>query len=132
MKQKLFNLLFFTLSLGVLPSCEKGEDTEKPAITVAEPSMDDTITLSAEPEVHLEFTTTDNQGLRELKVKVTNSMGTELFAENPDVGGLKVFAYHEHFEPLGISGLTPLTVTLKATDKNDNEEIRIIPIFVRP
>jgi len=122
----IFSFIFFT-------SCDKEEtDTEKPIIHVDEPLMNDTIALSASPEIHIEFTVQDNAALKQVSVKLTNSIGTELFLENPSVDGLKVFSFHEHYMPTGINGITPFTVTVMATDKKNNTATQSIPIFVKP
>ncbi len=131
-----------TLKFGIIiflfifiTSCSKEEtksDTEKPTIHVEEPSMNDTIVLSQSPEIHIEFTAQDNIELKQVSVKLTNNIGTELFTENPNVTGLKVFSFHDHYMPTGISSLTPLTLTIVATDKKDNSQTQIVPLMVKP
>lgn len=128
-----FGIIIF--SFIFITSCSQEEtesDTEKPTIHVEEPSMNDTIVLAQSPEIHIEFTAQDNVELKQVSVKLTNSIGTELFAENPSVAGLKVFSFHDHYMPTGITTLTPLTVTIVTTDKKDNSHTMVIPIVVKP
>ncbi len=128
-----FGIIIF--SFIFITSCSQEEtesDSEKPTIHVEEPSMNDTIVLTQSPEVHIEFTAQDNVELKQISVKLTNSIGTELFAESPNVTGLKVFSFHDHYMPTGISVITPLTLTIVAIDKKDNSQTQVVPIVVKP
>jgi hypothetical protein len=120
-------VLFFSM-------CGKDEDpdTEKPVITVAEPGSNDTISIASDPEMHIEFTTTDNIALKSLTVVVNDSSNIEVFREEPNVSGLKVHSYHDHYMLSGIKKLFQYTVVITATDKSDNVSTKTIPVFVGP
>jgi hypothetical protein len=107
-------------------------DTTKPVITMAEPMANDTLSLASDPEIHLEFTTTDESGLHSLKVLLIRNNTDTLFTDEPSVHDLKVYGYHEHFEATGITTLTPMKVIVIAEDHGGNVESKIITFFVEP
>lgn len=111
---------------------EEGADTQKPVITIAEPHAYDTISIASDPELHIEFTTTDNIALKSLTVVVNDSSNTEVFKEEPNVSGLKVYSYHDHCMLSGIKKLFVYTVVLTAIDKSDNVIIKAVPVYVGP
>jgi hypothetical protein len=134
------NKIFRTTLLAVtiaatlfVVSCKDDDtaDTTKPVITLAEPSMNDTFNLTIDPEVHVEFTATDNLALNELKIIVTDQNGKEFLNDKPNVGGLKVYSYHEHIMPTGISGVVPMNLKIEATDENNNQTELNLPFFVK-
>ncbi|HPI54838.1 MAG TPA: hypothetical protein PLU10_09105 [Chitinophagaceae bacterium] len=128
-------LISMALIAASVSACKKRSytnDTTKPIITVVEPMDNDTVQISIDPEVHIEFTATDNEVLRTLHVTVTNASGTTLFAESPSVTGNSVYAYHNHFIPSNITTGQEITVTLKAVDANDNSVEKVIPIYLNP
>ncbi len=129
---------FILASLFILAwtqSCNKKSnsllDHTKPMITVVEPVVNDTFDLTLDPEVHIEFTTTDETSLHSLTISVIKN-GNTIFSEAPNVTNLKVYAFHEHFLPNSITAITPLKAILKATDSGGNEEIKEIDFFVKP
>ncbi|MBP6625068.1 MAG: hypothetical protein KA198_07840 [Chitinophagaceae bacterium] len=130
--------LFILSSLFILTfsqSCKKKSnyllDHTKPLITIVEPVINDTLNLSLDPEVHIEFTTTDETALHTLSISVLQN-GNTIFSEAPDVTNLKVYAYHEHFIPNSITSITPIKAIIKATDFGGNEEIKEVDFFVKP
>lgn len=120
---------FFITSIALFSSCEKEQtDTTVPVFTIAEPLAGDTVS----GEAHIEFTVTDNVGLKELVVKITNSVGTAVYTQNSKVKDLKVFSFHDHYDLAAYSAITPLTVILTAMDKSGNTKTNEIPIIVKP
>jgi hypothetical protein len=81
--------------------------------------------------VHVEFTATDNLALNELKIIVTDQNGKEFLNDKPNVSGLKVYSYHEHIMPTGISGVVPMNLKIEATDENNNQTELNLPFFVK-
>jgi len=133
----LIQIKFFTITFSIallFSMCGKDEspDTEKPIITVAEPHHQDTISLSSDPELHIEFTTTDNIALKSLVVVVNDSANLEVFKKEPYVSGLKAHSFHNHFMLSDIKNLLLYTVVLTATDKSDNVTTKTIPVWVGP
>lgn len=130
-------LKFFVILCSVtlfFSMCDKEEssDTEKPVIAVAEPHDGDTISIAKDPEMHIEFTTTDNIALKSLVVIVNDSSNIEVFREEPNVSGLKAHSYHDHYMLSGIKKYFQYKVVLTATDKSDNVTTKTIPVFVGP
>lgn len=122
--------LFLALTTIFAISCKKDKDTEKPVITIEEPSNNDTISL-ASSEIHMEFKATDNEGLHEVSVNLTNPSGTSLFSNTKDVDDT-IYFFHEHITPSGISSITQLMFKVDASDHNENNISRTIIFYVKP
>ncbi len=131
--QKIISIIIISTSLF---ACSKHThsttDTIKPTITVAEPTANDTLSLALEPEVHVEFTTTDETNLHELNVLVIMNNTDTLLNDNPSVHDLTSYAYHEHVVPTGIVSITPMKVVIKSNDYSGNTETKIINFFIEP
>jgi hypothetical protein len=129
-------LLMLTAGSILMFSCNKKSstttDTLKPVITVAEPIANDTTSLTLEPEVHIEFTVTDDAGLHHLSVLLIKNNSDTIMNETPSVLDLKVYSFHEHYMPIGISSLTGLKVIIKADDHSGNTETKVIDFYVEP
>ena len=122
---------FATLLVANFSSCKKDEtDVEKPTIVVAEPLTNDTLSLSADPKVHIEFTATDNDGLHEVVVNVTNG-STNFYTNTKDVDNTTL-NFHEHFIPTGITAVTPMTLTIDADDHTGNTISKSVIFYVKP
>jgi hypothetical protein len=130
---------FIALMAAILFSfnaCHKTQadsnDSTKPVITVVEPMADDTLSLAVEPEIHVEFTVTDETGLHNLSVLLIKNNTDTLMNETPAVNELKVFSFHEHAIPTGIVSLVSMKAIIKAADHGGNVETKIIDFFVEP
>ena len=122
-------MAFAIFTTAFISSCEKEEtDTIKPILTIEEPTMHDSIA----DEIHVEFSVTDNIGLKELNVKIINEYGTELFIKTPNVKDLKEYSFHEHYEISSLSIETRMTVLITVKDKSNNIETKTIPIIAIP
>ena len=120
---------------GFMSACKKrnySTDTTNPVITIVEPMANDTIEVSVDPEVHIEFTATDNEVLKTLEISVKDANGIQLFAESPNVAGNNVYPYHNHFIPINITTGKEITVNLKAVDANNNSVEKVIPVYLNP
>lgn len=116
-------------------ACKKrnySNDTTKPVITMVEPMANDTVQISIDPEVHIEFTATDNEALKTLNISVKDANGNQLFTESPNVAGNSVYPYHNHFIPANITSGQEITVNLKAVDANENLVEHVIPVYLNP
>lgn len=123
-----------TLILTFMNSCKHHEenDTEKPVITIKEPLINDTISLSASAgEVHVEFTVTDNDELHDVDTKVTDLTGSSVLSKSAHVDA-STYSYHEHFKPTGITGVAPFTLKIEASDHNSNVESKTVTFYVMP
>jgi hypothetical protein len=112
-----------------ISSC-KAKDKEAPTISVFAPSENDTFKVTND-SVHIEFSARDNMELHIVEVNIKNSAGTLLYNNNRDVDN-KNYAFHEHFNPSGITSLTPVFLTIKASDHSDNEFTKTVNFFVAP
>ncbi len=131
------NIFISILSAVVLfTACKqkdsKANDFTKPVLTIAEPSASDTLFLSAEPEIHIEFTVTDNRALASLTVQLLDASGNVLYAASPDVKNLMVYPFHTHYVPSGITVETLMHVNIVVTDLAGNTENRVIDFIVAP
>ncbi|MBK7762684.1 MAG: hypothetical protein IPI46_04840 [Bacteroidetes bacterium] len=102
-------------------------DTQKPTITLVEPT-EDTLELSIEPEIHIEFTVTDNEQLQLLQVDLLESTGANIFSQSTDVSGLSVYPFHAHLTP-SIGSAMPMELRITANDKNQNV-VSMVKTFV--
>jgi hypothetical protein len=135
LKYQLFSFLIAIAFLFFI-SCSKNSssstDITRPVITMAEPMPDDTSNLSVEPEVHVEFTVTDEVGLHELSVLVIKNNTDTLMNETPSVSDLKVYAFHEHLIPAGIIATVPFKAIIKASDHAGNVQSTVVNFYVTP
>lgn len=122
--------LLITSSL-LFAACQKNTiDKQSPVITIAEP-LEDSLFLSVEPEVHVEFTVSDNTKLQSLHVELIDSTQQLLINESPDVNGLPVYPFHQHVVPVLIAPM-PMQLRITATDQGNNTTYKIIPVIISP
>jgi hypothetical protein len=122
----------FTLSALVLlsfNSCKK-DDTEKPTLSIIEPLAGDTLYLSQDPEIHIEFTASDNEELHEVSVDLKDAQGNTFFNRTDDVD-LKTFSFHEHVMPDIAAGIE-FTLRIEANDHSGNSNTEELQFFVMP
>jgi hypothetical protein len=129
----LLSLLSLTF---MLYACKKNThnntDTVKPILTFVEPTVNDTVNLTLEHEVHIEFTATDETSLHELQVIIIKNGVDTIFTQTPEVHDLKVYSYHTHLIPTGIVGLAAFQAVIKAEDHGGNITTEIINFYVKP
>jgi hypothetical protein len=124
-----------TIAIASISSCKKEDhnhntsDTEKPVITLTEPMMNDTISIAS--DVHIEFNVSDNDNLHDVAVNVTNAIGTNIFSKSAHVDA-KTYNFHDHFTPSGITGVTPLTLKIDASDHSSNSDSKTVTFYVKP
>jgi hypothetical protein len=116
----------------VISSCKDDEtvDNEKPAITIEEPSANDTISVGTE-EIHIEFLVNDNDKLHQLSVRLTTPPDSLLYSSSPNVEGLKSYSFHQHTQPTAVA-VTSLTLTVTAVDATGNTQTQTIAFFMAP
>ena len=91
---KFILIILISVSIVQLYSCKKKTselDTEKPYLSIVEPMANDTTSMAIEPEIHVEFTATDNDQLKSLSVTLKDGLNNILFSSNPTVDGLKSY-----------------------------------------
>lgn len=131
--KQFFILLSLTLMLS---ECKKNthshKDTVKPILTFVEPTANDTVNLTLEHEVHIEFTASDETSLHELQIIIIKNGVDTIFTQTPEVHDLKVYPYHTHLIPTGIIGLAAFQAIIKAEDHGGNITTETINFFVKP
>lgn len=122
--------------LGFLSACKQknpaANDITKPVFTVVEPTNGDTSFLSVEPEIHIEFTATDNVALSTLVVQLQDSNSNVINSWSPSVSGLAVYPFHQHVLPSGITSVLSMKAKMIATDLAGNSETKEISFYVAP
>ena len=133
---KFILIILISVSIVQLYSCKKKTselDTEKPYLSIVEPMANDTTSMAIEPEIHVEFTATDNDQLKSLSVTIKDGLNNILFSSNPTVDGLKSYSFHQHYLPtMTITGTTLFKVNIIATDQNNNTNTQDILFYLKP
>jgi hypothetical protein len=133
---KFILIILISVSIVQLYSCKKKTselDTEKPYLSIVEPMANDTTSMAIEPEIHVEFTATDNDQLKSLSVTLKDGLNNILFLSNPTVDGLKSYSFHQHYLPtMTITGTTLFKVNIIATDQNNNTNTQDILFYLKP
>jgi hypothetical protein len=133
---KFIFIIIISTSIINLTSCKKKTseiDTEKPFLSIVEPMANDTTSIAMEPEIHVEFTATDNNKLKSLSVTLKDNLNNILFSSSPTVDGLKSYSFHQHYLPtMTITGTTLFKVNIIATDQNNNTNTQEILFYLEP
>jgi len=133
---KFILIILISVSIVQLYSCKKKTselDTEKPYLSIVEPMANDTTSMAIEPEIHVEFTATDNDQLKSLSVTLKDGLNNILFSSNPTVDRLKSYSFHQHYLPtMTITGATLFKVNIIATDQNNNTNTQDILFYLKP
>ena len=138
MQNKFFiAVLSATITIASISSCKKDDhnhnasDTEKPILTLNEPVMNDTISLAASSgEVHIDLAVSDNNKLHDVAINVTNG-STNIFTNSAHVDA-KTYTFHDYIMPMGITGVTALTLKIDASDHNSNADSKTVTFYVKP
>jgi hypothetical protein len=132
---KFILIILISVSIVHLYSCKKKTpetDSEKPFLSIMEPLANDTTSMVVEPEIHVEFTATDNDYLKSLIVTLKDSLNNIVFSSSPTVDGLKSYSFHQHYTPAAITGTTLFKANITATDKSNNTTTQEFLFYVAP
>ena len=121
----LLSLLAFNFN-----ACKKDDDTEKPTLAIFEPLAGDTLYLSQDPEIHVEFTASDNEELHEVRVELKDAEGNSFLGKTEDIDQ-KTFSFHEHVMPDIAAGIE-FTLRIEANDHSGNSNEQEIKFYVVP
>ena len=113
-----------------LTSCSK-KDKENPVITLLEPSMNDTFSMATKDSVHLEFKATDNDGLHDVTINITNASGTNVFTNTDDVDST-TYHFDQYFHATNIAAPTVFTLKIDAEDHSGNAANKTVIFVVKP
>jgi len=111
-------------------ACKKDDDTEKPTLAIIEPLAGDTLYLSQDPEIHVEFTAADNEELHEVVVELKDAEGNSFLSNTEDVDQ-KTFSFHEHVMPDIAAGIE-FTLRIEANDHSGNSTEQELRFYVVP
>ncbi len=125
---KIIFTTIITLSIYVV-SCSK-KDTEKPSITINKPISTDT--FSVYNDIKLDIDMSDNTDLHESTVVVTDSMGNNIFTDNPYVHEQNNFKFQKNFKIASIDYLKKYTLTVTVSDHSDNIQSQSVSFWVKP
>jgi hypothetical protein len=113
-----------------LTSCSK-KDKENPVITLLEPSMNDTFSMATKDSVHLDFKATDNDGLHDVTINITNASGTNVFTNTDDVDNT-TYHYDQYFHATNIAAPTVFTLKIDAEDHSGNMANKTVIFVIKP
>lgn len=111
-------------------ACKKDDDTEKPTLAIIEPLAGDTLYLLQDPEIHVEFTASDNEELHEVSVELKDKEGNSFLSLTEDVDQ-KTFSFHDHVMPDIVAGIE-FTLRIEANDHSGNSNEQEIEFYVVP
>jgi hypothetical protein len=123
----LFTTLIAVASLSVT-SCEK-KDESSPEITLLEPTAGDTISLTTD-SVRIAVHVKDNDEIHMANVDVTQA-GVNIFSNCSDVDA-PMYHFQQDFKPQNISAVTPLELTITASDHSGNQSSKKATFYVKP
>jgi hypothetical protein len=129
----MIQLLFISILLTVFACRKRSTDSAlSPRIVIAEPGIGDTIDVSVNPELHIEFTASSDKGLHALEVIFVRNNTDTLLHENPSVMDLKAYPYHEHYLLSATSSIESYQLHIRAEDHDGAVSEEMVPIFVQP
>jgi hypothetical protein len=131
---KNFIPLFLSGFLFMAMSCKKRstDTTQSPLIVIAEPGIGDTIDVSVDPELHIEFTASSNKGLHALKVALVRNNTDTLLHESPAVMDLKAYPYHEHVLLSATVSVQSYQLYIRAEDHDGASKEELITVYAQP
>jgi len=131
MKHSSSLLILLLLSIPFL-GCHKADDDSDdrstPVLTITSPAVSAAITGN----VTIAGVATDNS-LHEMEMKITrDSDGSTLWEKSPTVHDLTSYTIAETWSPSGLTGITPVTLTVKTDDHNSNSVTQTVRFVVNP
>lgn len=123
--------LLFTLLSACHDHDEDANDKTAPSVTITAPI--DNASLSASTAVAIKGTVTDETGLHELTIIVTNDAdGKELFKDTPSVHDKTSYDFNESYTPSGVAAAINATLTVIAEDHGSNVTTKTVKFVLKP
>lgn len=126
----IFLLAVLTAFMTPFNACKNGDegDTNDPVLTIESPVAN--ASIQGAVDIHLHVT---DESLHEMEVKVTkDSNGSVVFEEYPTVHDETDFHYEKSFTPSGLTGDTPMTLTVTVEDHSDNSVTKTVKFTAKP
>ena len=112
----------------IFSSCEKNDESS-PEISLSSPLSGDTISMTTD-SVRIEFHVKDNDEIHMTNVDVTQA-GVNIFSNCGDLDA-PMYHFSQDFKPQKITGLTPLELTITASDHSGNQSSKKATFYVKP
>lgn len=107
---------------------DNSEDTTDPVVTIESPAANAVIQGAVDIHIHV-----TDESLHEMEVKVTkDSDGSVVFEETPTVHDETDYHYEKSFTPSGLSGDTPMTLTVTVEDHSDHVVTKTVKFIAKP
>ena len=122
---------YFTLLAAVLlifSSCEKNDESS-PEINLFGPLSGDTISMTTD-SVRISFHVKDNDEIHMATADITQA-GVNIFKSSKDVDA-PMYHFSQDFKPQKITGVTPLELTITASDHAGNQSSKKATFYVKP
>lgn len=104
------------------------EDTNDPVVNIESPAENAVIQGAVEIHVHA-----TDESLHEMEVKVTrDSDGTVVFEDAPVVHDETDYHYEKSFTPSGLTGDTPMTLTVMVHDHSEHAVTKTVKFIAKP
>lgn len=131
MQKQLSWLLLAALVLTAVAACKKSTeepDTNAPVLTITSPAAD----ASISGPVSITGKATD-ESMHELVVQVhRDSDNTLLYTQSPTVHDLTQYDINFTWTPAGLSGETPVTLTITVEDHSNHTTTQSVKFSVKP
>ena len=127
----IFLLTAFVSVMVTFAACkddDNSEDTTDPVVTIESPAANAVIQGAVDIHIHV-----TDESLHEMEVKVTkDSDGSVVFEETPTVHDETDYHYEKSFTPSGLSGDTPMTLTVTVEDHSDHVVTKTVKFIAKP
>lgn len=127
----IFLLTAFVSVMVTFAACKDDnnvEDTTDPVVMIESPAANAVIQGAVDIHIHV-----TDESLHEMEVKVTkDSDGSVVFEETPTVHDETDYHYEKSFTPSGLTGDTPMTLTVTVEDHSDHVVTKTVKFTAKP
>lgn len=130
-KQNILILFTLIISIFTFNACKDEHDegdTAAPELMIESPA--ENASISGAVDIHIHVT---DESLHEMEVKITkDSDGSVLFEDAPVVHDETDYHYETTFTPAGLTGATPMTLTVTVEDHSSNSTTKTVKFVAAP
>lgn len=132
MKKQHFLILFaLIISVFTFNACKEEHDegdTAAPELMIESPA--ENASISGAVDIHIHVT---DESLHEMEVKVTkDSDGVVVFEDAPVIHDETDYHYETSFTPSGLTGVTPMTLTVTVEDHSGHSTTKTVKFTAAP